>query len=547
VKSFTTLYEALDATTSTNAKLAALARYVRDAIAGGEDARADAAWAIFFLGGQRLKRLLSWGLLRAWTLEATGLPEWIFDESYGDVGDLAELCALLTDTMAHAPDTVDLPLHKWIEERILPLGEMPEPAQRAAVLSWWSELPPRERYVLNKLLTGELRVGVSATLVVRGVAQAAELPSEIIAQRLMGEWRPSAERFTALVAPEGDPGHPADASRPYPFSLASPLDEPPEALGDRAEWIAEWKWDGIRCQLLRRGDDVYLWSRGEELVTDRFPEITGAAASLPAGVVLDGEAMAWKDGAPLPFSIMQRRIGRRVLGPKILAEAPVVYVAFDLLEQNGADLRARPLDDRRAALTRLIDGAADARLVLSPTVDAESWEALAALRRESRQRHVEGIMLKRRASPYRTGRKRGDWWKWKIDPYTIDAVLMYAQAGSGRRASLFTDYTFGVWRDRDDGKRELVAIAKAYSGLDHAEIDELDKWIRRHTTERHGPVRVVEPEHVFELAFEGIAPSPRHRAGIAVRFPRMARWRRDKRPEDADTLATVRALLEATR
>jgi DNA ligase-1 len=530
VKAFVALYDELDATTSTNAKVAAVARYFRETPA------ADAAWGLFFLSGRRFKRLLPYRLLVEWTEREVGLPEWIFGECYGVVGDLGEVCALLLDARA-AEEREELPLHEWVA-RIAALPGLEPEEQRAAVVGWWRRLAPRERYVLNKLLTGELRVGVSATLVVRAVAAAAAIPAELAAQRLMGEWEPSAALFAALVAPEGEEvATPGAASRPYPFYLASPLEGPAAALGDRVEWLAEWKWDGIRCQLLRRGDATHLWSRGEELVTERFPEVVQAAEALPAGLVLDGEIMAWRDG-PLPFAVLQRRIGRKALGPKILAEAPVGFVAYDLLEQDGRDARALPLDERRARLAKAIERARDPRLVLSPAVDAPDWDALASLREEARHRRVEGLMLKRRSSPYRQGRRRGDWWKWKIDPFTIDAVLIYAQTGSGRRASLFTDYTFAVWRDG-----ELVPVAKAYSGLTQAEIDELDRWIRRNTRERHGPVRVVEPVHVFELAFEGIAESPRHRSGIALRFPRMARWRKDKPASEADTLATLRRLL----
>jgi DNA ligase 1 len=253
---------------------------------------------------------------------------------------------------------------------------------------------------------------------------------------------------------------------------------------------------------------------------------------------LDGEILAWRDGQVLPFALLQRRIGRKTVGKKLLADVPVVLLLYDLLEWQGEDIRAWPLSQRRAQLESIVHELADPRLPLSVTVSAASWLELEERRGESRERLVEGFMLKRRSSPYRVGRKRGDWWKWKIEPYTVDAVLIYAQKGSGRRANLFTDYTFAVW----DGDA-LVPFAKAYSGLTDAEIRAVDRFVRDNTKERFGPVRSVRPELVFELAFENIQRSNRHKSGIAVRFPRIVRWRRDKRPGDADNVETIQALL----
>src|SRR5438067_6175592 len=531
---FARLYDALDATTSTNQKVAAMQAYFVEA------PPADAAWAVFFLTGARLKRLIAPRLLAVWGMEATGTPDWMFGESWSAAGDLAEIVALLVDTQrAGAPATSSgLSLSELIETRLLPLREADEERKREAVLSLWRSMSLREIFLVNKLLTGELRVGVSRTLAVRALAQHAALDPGVVAHRLMGSWQPTPQGFAQLIA--GDV-HDADLSRPYPFFLASPLEESPATLGERTDWLAEWKWDGIRAQLVRRGGRAWLWSRGEELITDRFPDLGEAAAALPDGTVLDGEVLAYAGGTPLPFSLLQRRIGRQKLTPKILEEAPAAFIAYDLLERDGRDLRAEPLSERRAGLAGLVAGRS-ARLVLSEEVPGSSWEALAALRKEARQRGVEGLMLKRRASPYRSGRPRGDWWKWKIDPYSIDAVLVYAQPGNGRRANVLTDMTFAVW----DGS-ELLPVAKAYSGLTDEELDQLDRWIRQHTVARFGPVRQVEPVHVFELHFEGIAESTRHRSGVAVRFPRIARWRTDKKPQDADTLQSLRALLRSRR
>ncbi len=526
MKRFAELYDAIDRTTSTNAKVAAMVGYFQTAPA------ADVAWAIFFLTGRRLKRLVPSAAIRDWTLKATGIDAWLLEECHAVVGDGAETAALVLDQVA-STGRDETPLSEWVESRILPLRELGPGEQHAQVAHWWTLLDRTRRFMLLKILTGELRVGVSQTLVVRALAEAAALPATTIAARLMGDWAPTAAWVGALMSAEETSD---DRSRPYPFFLASPLEAPLASLGAPADWLIEWKWDGIRAQLVCRGGDVHLWSRGEELITPRFPEIAAAATRLPDGTVLDGEVLAFRDGQPLLFSALQQRIGRQRQLAQAMRAVPVVFMAYDLLEDHGADIREQPIEARRLRLEALLPGGGMLRT--SPLIAAESWAALDPLRAESRARGVEGLMLKRRTSAYGVGRRKGDWWKWKIDPYTIDAVLIYAQPGSGRRASLLTDYTFGVW----DGD-ELVPIAKAYSGLSNDEIAEIDRWIRRHTRERYGPVRHVEPLQVFELGFEAIAPSPRHRSGIAVRFPRMLRWRRDKGPRDADTLDSVRKLM----
>ena len=529
MKRFARLYDDIDRTTSTNAKVAAMADYFASA------PPADAAWAVFFLTGRRLKRLVSSAAIRDWALSATGLEPQLLEECYAVVGDGAETVALVLDQLPPVATEPDLALADWVENRLLSLRTLDPAAQQMRAISWLHVLDRLQRFILLKLMTGELRVGVSQTLVVRALAQTSGLPAAMIAARLMGDWTPNPEFFVSLSSHAQTED---DRSKPYPFCLASPLDDEPSRLGDRAEWLAEWKWDGIRAQLIKRAGTVHLWSRGEELVTHRFPEITTSATRLPDGTVLDGEVLAFRDRAPLPFSALQQRIGRQKQVAQMVRTVPVVFMTYDLLEDEGIDIRQLPLDERRERLSQRLTS--EGVLRVSPEVAAATWEELAALRADSRARGVEGLMLKRRSSAYGVGRKRGDWWKWKIDPYTIDAVLIYAQPGSGRRASLLTDYTFGVW---DSG--ELVPVAKAYSGLSNDEIDEMDRWIRRHTRERFGPVRHVEPVHVFELGFEGIARSARHRAGIAVRFPRMLRWRRDKKAEEADSLDSVRRLLES--
>jgi DNA ligase-1 len=528
MKKFAELYAALDQTTRTSEKVQHLALYLSAAPA------ADAGWAVYFLIGRKPRQALSARKLSTWAMELAGIPEWLFGECYDAVGDLAETIALLVPP---SNSSSDRPLSEWVEQRLLPLQDLDEASQRRAVLDAWSRLDTGQLFVWNKLVTGAFRVGVSRQLVVRALAQVSKLDATTVAHRLMGDWLPTPQFYANLISAEK---RQEDLSRPYPFFLAHMLAEAPQTLGDIKEWQAEWKWDGIRAQVVRRGGQVFVWSRGEELVTDRYPELKTAGERVPDGTVLDGEILPWQTDAPLPFAELQRRIGRKTLGRKLLEEVPVVLMAYDLLEYEDRDVRPQPLSWRRSQLEAILAAVLSPALKLSPIVDAGDWTQLAQLRSSSRQRRVEGIMLKRGSSPYRVGRQRGDWWKWKIEPFTIDAVLIYAQPGNGKRASLFTDYTFGLWHEGN-----LVPVAKAYSGLTDAEIREVDAFVRRNTIEKFGPVRTVKPELVFELAFEAIAASTRHKSGIAVRFPRILRWRTDKRPEEADTLATLQSLLPA--
>ena len=527
MKRFARLFAQLDETTRTNEKIDAMARYFAEADP------ADAAWAVHFLAGGRPKRLIAARRLAEWAMAEADVPEWLFEESYHAVGDLAEAISLLLPDVREGSDR---PLREWIEDRLLALSGASEEAQRASVLAAWRELGGVERFVWNKLITGGFRVGVSTQLVVRALAKATGIEEGVVAHRLTGAWEPTAASFRALSAADVTD---ADISKPYPFFLAYPLEDELETLGSAADWQVEWKWDGIRAQLVRRHGQSFLWTRGEELVTDRYPEIAEASALLPDGTVLDGELMPWRDDAPLPFAQLQRRIGRKTLGAKLLSEVPVVLVVYDLLELGGVDLRGEAMTERRARLEALLASPPlRARFVLSPLVTGAGWDVVRQAYTGARDRSAEGLMLKRRDAGYGVGRRRGPWWKWKVQPYTADAVMVYAQAGHGRRASLHTDYTFAVW---DGGT--LVPFAKAYSGLTDEEIRRLDAWIRRNTIEKFGPVRSVKPEQVFELAFEGIQPSPRHKSGIAVRFPRILRWRSDKKPEDADSIDTLRSLM----
>jgi DNA ligase 1 len=531
MRRFAALYRELDQSTATLDKRAALVRYFRDAAAE------DAVWALRLLSGGKIggakMRIASSSELRAWVSAQTGVPAWLIDDSYAHVGDLAETLTLIMDDPADAAS--DLPLSHWIEQRLLPIANKDEDLRRSVIVDAWTTLSASERLVFNKLLTGALRVGVSQRTVQQALAEVNAVDIALIAQRMLGDWPATVEFYRALLSTDETA---QDASRPFPFFLASPLEAEPATLGDIGEWSLEWKWDGIRLQLIRRRGETALWSRGEERLDGRFPEIEGAAQTLPQDCVIDGELLAWRDGdAPMPFAALQTRIQRKKPGPKSLAEAPVRVLAYDLLELDGEDLRTQPLEKRRALLSELLIRHGDARIGFSSTLAVADWEAARQLRESARARGVEGLMLKRQSSEYQIGRRRGDWWKWKVDPLTIDAVLIYAQSGHGRRSTLFTDYTFAVWQED-----QLVPVAKAYSGLDDAEVLKLDRWIRAHTIEKFGPVRSVTPLQVFELGFEAVNRSTRHKSGIAVRFPRILRWRHDKAPAEADRLETLRAL-----
>lgn len=526
MKAFAGLYTALDETTKITEKRAALVAYLASVEA------AEAAWAVYFLSGRRLNRLVKRASLAAWASEESNVPPWLFDESQEMVGDFAETLSML---LPEPTSSRAEPLDWWIAERLIPLGNATAELQRELILASWRELAGTERYVFNKLITGAFRVGVSRQVVTQAIAELSGLTDQVVAHRLMGDWEPDAAFWKALVSPDATA---AREGQPYPFFLAHALDVPANELGDLQDWIVERKWDGIRAQVVSREGRIDIWSRGEERVTDRYPEILRLATQLPAGTVLDGELLAMDAGRVLPFAALQQRIGRKAPGRKALQDAPVDFLAFDLLEWQGEDWRARPLRERRAQLEALAAGM-QGRLRLSEALTPADWDELARERARSRELRCEGLMLKRADCAYGVGRTRGDWWKWKIDPLTADCVLVGAQAGRGRRATLFTDYTFAV-RGRSG---ELVAFAKAYSGLTDEEIDRVDAFVRQHTVARHGPVRMVEPLLVFELGFEGIQRSPRHKSGIAVRFPRILRQRLDKKPADADSVESLEALL----
>jgi DNA ligase-1 len=526
MKRFATLFDRLEQTNSTNRKVVFLAEYFSDA------PDRDKLWAIALLSHKRPRRTVTTTLLREWAAESSGVPLWLFEESYHIVGDLAETIALLSPSSA-APSGATL------SDRITELTDLrdkEEAEKKQYILNTWSSMTYSEKFVFNKLITGGFRIGISRKLMVRALSKSTGQEENTLMHKIMGNWDPKSTTYKALIL---DDSVKAESSKPYPFYLAYQFEEDLASLGTVGDWQAERKWDGIRGQLVKRDNAVYLWSRGEDLVTDKFPEFEEFSGCLDDGTVLDGEILPWKDSRPMGFQHLQKRIGRKNVSQKLRADIPVVLMAYDILEHEGRDIREMPLAERRTLLESVVVRAGHPRLLLSPLVHADSWQALAAERAASRKHRAEGLMLKRLGGAYGTGRRKGDWWKWKIDPLTVDAVMIYAMRGHGRRANLYTDYTFAVW----DGNR-LVPFAKAYSGLTDEEFNAVDRFVKQNTLERFGPVRSVRPELVFEIAFEGIAESKRHKSGIALRFPRMKRWRRDKPASEANTLNDLKELLK---
>ena len=535
---FAELVETLGTSTKTNEKVDALSAY----FASANDK--DKVWVIAIFSGRRPRRAVNTTQLWTWCNELTKLPGWLFEECYHAVGDLAETIALLLPEPQIS--RASHPLHYYLET-LISIEKEDEGIRKEFIINSWMSMTRAERFVFNKLITGNFRIGVSQKTMVNALSKTIRLNASVIAHRISGNWDPVSTSFSDLLSEHAVS---ADHSKPYPFYLAYAIEDDVRTLGEPNEWQAEWKWDGIRGQMIKRNDELFVWSRGEELMTEKFPEYHALKNHLPNGIVLDGEIIPYKsskaspvggglEGTPLPFSLLQTRIGRKNITKKQLTEAPISFFAYDLLEYEGKDIRESLLAERRILLEKLVNDINHPALLLSPVVSFTTWDELTNLRTQSRNRGSEGIMLKRKNSIYQAGRKRGDWWKWKIDPLVIDAVMIYAQKGHGRRSSLYTDYTFAV-KDGD----KLVSFTKAYSGLTDKEFAQVDAFVKRNSLEKFGPVRTVKPELVFEIAFEGIAASNRHKSGVALRFPRISRWRKDKPADEINTLDDLKKMLE---
>jgi len=542
VKNFAHLIKTLDSTNKTNAKVKALAAYFQLA------SDKDKVWTIAILSHRRPPRPVNTTLLRTWASELANIPMWLFEESYHIVGDLAETIALI---LPSTKESTEKSLTAFLEEMIA-LKKKPDEEKKAYLYSNWKVLDYYERFVFTKLITGGFRIGVSQKLMTRALSQATKVDEDILAYKLMGNWNPDKISFQELILEENESDY---LSKPYPFYLAYAIEGAVGDLGTVADWSMEHKWDGIRSQVILRNDEIFVWSRGEELVTDKYPEFKDFIGVIPNGTVVDGEILPYPDGEIGTFNDLQTRIGRKTVSKALLKKMPVILKVYDLLEWEGKDVRNLPFVERRLILETLFEKIVASRqnspkeserklpLHLSEAMTFTSWEAVAKERERSREKQSEGLMIKRKNSPYLVGRKKGDWWKWKVDPLTVDAVLTYAMRGHGRRSNLFTDYTFALWQETDNGEKELVTFAKAYAGLTDAEFRQVDAWIKKNTLERFGPVRSVTPHHVFEIAFEGISLSKRHKSGVATRFPRILRWRKDKNIHEADTIEGLKTLI----
>ena len=529
MQAFAKFIQDLEISNKTTDKMNAIVAYLQQA------PDEDRIWLLALFTGKRPKRGIASKLLKEWVLEVTGLPEWIFVESYSAVGDLGETIALLLPDNTHA---IEKTINSWIVELSV-MAKKSDEEKKVYVLNAWQGLNTRERLIFNKLIGGGFRVGVSQKILVNAIAKHTGIEANQLTHSIMGNWDPFTTNYDELISSVDTV---KNISQPYPFCLAHPLEQEVEKIGAISDWQAEWKWDGIRGQIIKREGELFIWSRGEELITNQFPELAELVSILPNGTVIDGEILALKEGQVLSFSSLQKRLNRKTISKAQLSDTPIGFYAYDLLEFKGEDIRQEPLEKRRQLLEGLFkEIKPESILYLSPIIEAESWEMLAEERTKSRDNNSEGLMLKHKQSVFHTGRKRGDWWKWKIEPFTIDAVMIYAQKGAGRRSNFYTDYTFAV----ADGD-QLVTIAKAYSGLTDKEIKQVDSFVKRNSIEKFGPVRTVKPELVFEIAFEGIAESSRHKAGLALRFPRIKRWRHDKKTADINTLEDLRNILKST-
>ena len=560
MRQFAQLIKTLDGTNKTNVKVQALSNYFLEAT------DKDKVWTIAILSHRRPPRPVNTTLLRTWAAELSNIPAWLFEESYHIVGDLAETIALVVPSSEKGSKKS---LTTFLQEMIA-LKPKSEAEKKEYLFQNWSVLDYYERFVFTKLITGGFRIGVSQKLMTRALSKATGIEEDILAYKLMGNWDPNRISFHDLILEEKESDY---LSKPYPFFLAYAVEDDVSDLGDVNQWSVEHKWDGIRCQVILRNDELFVWSRGEELVTDKYPEFEAFVGVIPNGTVLDGELLPYPKGEIGTFKDLQTRIGRKNISRSLLEKIPVKLKVYDILEWKGKDIRNKTYLERRKILesvisttlnhqdaerwslsARLPDGQEvemsrsnssgnQLPLLLSERMQFDSWDEVAKEREKSREKRSEGLMLKRNESTYQVGRKKGDWWKWKVDPLTIDAVLTYAMRGHGRRSNLFTDYTFALWDENEEGDKELVTFAKAYSGLTDKEFRQVDAWIKKNTLDRFGPVRSVTPQHVFEIAFEGIAPSKRHKSGVATRFPRILRWRKDKKIEEANTLDELKALI----
>jgi DNA ligase-1 len=555
ISTFPLLYCALDEAKSTSVKISLLVRFL------AESPRKEAQWGLFLLSGGKVRRVITTTQLRKLAASLSDIPDWLFEESYQLVGDLAETVSLLlpnsgiTVTGENALTSQSSSHFSYVYEwgmQLSHLADCPDEDRKLSeITSLLAPLSTRERLVFGKLLTGGLRIGVSKATVIKAIALHYHLDEGTVAYLLVGKNR--IEDFDLSTILNAQAHGRSNSLAPYPFALAHPIplatgrDENVgkpswEELGTPSTWIAEWKWDGIRAQIVVRENGIAIWSRGEEVVSETFPELCELKHILPHDTVIDGEIIAFdaEQLRPAPFARLQQRLNRKKVSKNLLTTVPITFIPYDVLELRGEDLRSHATSERRRILAEMLHSGEvfNSRILQNQPLEWRTWEELEELHSSSRDIPAEGLMLKRADASYPEGRKRGNWWKWKVAPFTVDGVLVYAQKGHGRRANLYSDYTFAVWAGDT-----LLPFAKAYSGLTDVEMKEVHDYITKNTKERFGPVRTVIPKIVCEIAFEGLSLSTRHKSGVAVRFPRISRLRLDKKVEDADTIETLKGLL----
>lgn len=522
------LIDALVYTRGRNEKLRLIAEYLR------RTPDPDRGWALAALTGGLDFPAVKSGTIRSMVMERIDPVLWTLSRDF--VGDTAETASLLWPAPPTAPDP------PGVTEAVDALAAMTRSSVQAELPALLDRLDPSGRYALLKLATGAMRVGVSARLAKTAFAQAFGVSLEDVEEYWHSISPPYLELF-AWAAEEAPPPDTANMPTFRPFMLAHPLDD---AVVDLADYVVEWKWDGIRVQMVHAGGETRVYSRSGDDISATFPELVpalGVPAVLDGELLVRGNHQGGEAGGAASFNALQQRLGRKTVSKPMLRDYPAFVRLYDILTLDGEDLRALPWSERRARLEALVGRLPASHFDLSAVVEAADFARLAEIRAGARDDAIEGLMLKRRDSPYLAGRRAGLWYKWKRDPLLVDCVLMYAQRGSGKRSSFYSDYTFGCWDGDPDHGAELLPVGKAYSGFTDEELRKIDHHVRSHTVNRFGPVRETDRSLVFEIAFDSVHPSKRHKSGLAMRFPRIHRIRWDKPAHEADRIAALKALI----
>jgi len=527
MKAFAKLISNLEQTSKEAFKVTALAQYFSNAT------DEDKLWTLALFTGTRPKRVVDIKALKEFAEQVYTEGEWLFEASHQIVGDMAETIAYF---LPKAKRNGNHTLSEWIS-MIRTIFNAERIDQRDAITKAWDTLRPEERFIFNKLITGGFRIDVSLKLLSKALAIVTGKDENLLAHKLNSDWHPDEVSFETLIFTENPE---AEKSKPYPFHLAHTLESTVAELGDISNWQVERKWDGIRVQVIVRGNKISIWSRKGDILSSKVPELKPLAESMEDGTVLDGELICFKNGKILPINNLRTRFGRRNNSKKQFEESPCVFMAYDILEFKGEDIRNKDLAERRKKLEKVILQYYDEHkiILLSDIINNDNWESINSEREKSREHQVTGLVLKNKKSIYGSSRVEGDWWKWPVDPLFIDAILLYAQAGEGGSSKMYREYSFALWHGED-----LVTFAKAKSGLEDKELKELTSFVKKNTKEKFGPVRSVAAVQIFRLAFDSITASKRHKSGILLKNPRLIEWLRDKNIEDGNNLDDLKKML----